>query len=207
MPSVEQILNGLKMIASSWKLLALFWHAVFGAFLLALALGLRPLKRQAGMLLVPPLLSVSALAWVAGNPFNGIVFAAFCALLLFFSVRLPREPVRIAPARFLLPGLALFVFGWIYPHFLDTSTFLPYLYMAPTGLIPCPTLSIVIGLALVLDGLGSRALCVMLGSAGLLYGAIGVARLGVRLDWGLLLGAVLILARAARRPLPADPAC
>jgi hypothetical protein len=137
------------------------------------------------------------MAWVAGNPFNGVAFAAIGALLFYLSVRLAAEPARIAPARFLFPGLALFAFGWAYPHFLETVSFLPYLYAAPTGLIPCPTLLIVIGLALVLDGLGSRALCVTLGIAGLLYGIIGVARLGVVIDWELLLGAAIILARAA----------
>jgi hypothetical protein len=137
------------------------------------------------------------MAWVAANLFNGVAFAALGALLLYLSVRLAAEPARIAPARFLFPGLALFAFGWAYPHFLETVSFLPYLYAAPTGLIPCPTLLIVIGLALVLDGLGSRALCVILGIAGLLYGIIGVARLGVVIDWELLLGAAIILARAA----------
>jgi hypothetical protein len=197
MPTIEQILNGLVEIANTWKVLAVFWHVYFGAALLALALGFRPGKRWAGLLLVPPLLSVSAMAWVAANPFNGIAFAALGALLLYFSAGLARDPARIAPARFLFPGLALFAFGWAYPHFLETLSFLPYLYAAPTGLIPCPTLLIVIGLALVLDGLGSRALCVTLGIAGLLYGIIGVARLGVVIDWELLLGAAIILARAA----------
>lgn len=197
MPTVEQILNGLAEVANLWKFLALFWHVYFAALVLALALGARPAKRLAGMLLAPPLLSASVMAWVAGNPFNGLVFALLAAMVLYFSARLPGGPVRIAPAWFLFPGLALAAFGWAYPHFLETSSFLPYLYMAPTGLIPCPTLSIVIGLALVVDGLGSRALCILLGAAGLLYGIIGVARLQVAIDWELILGAAIILARAA----------
>jgi hypothetical protein len=114
--------------------------------------------------------------------------------------------VRVAPAGFLFPGLALFAFGWAYPHFLDSVSFLPYLYRAPTGLIPCPTLAIVIGLALVLDGLGSRALCLALGVAGLFYGVTGVVRLGVVIDWTLLLGAAVLLARAALRPAMTKPA-
>lgn len=196
MPTVEQILNGLDEIANSWKILAVFWHVYFGAAMLALALGFRPGKRWAGLFLAPPLFSVSAMAWISGNPFNGVLFALIGFFVCYLAAGLPREPARIAPARFLIPGLALFAFGWAYPHFLDTASFLPYLFAAPTGLIPCPTLLIVIGLALVLDGLGSRALCVTLGIAGLLYGIIGVARLGVAIDWELLLGAAIILARA-----------
>ncbi len=113
---------------------------------------------------------------------------------------------RIAPVGFLFPGLALFAFGWAYPHFLDSAALLPYLYRAPTGLIPCPTLAIVIGLALLLDGLGSRRLCLALGIVGLFFGVFGVARLGVAVDWTLLLGAVVILARAALRPTMTGPA-
>jgi hypothetical protein len=201
MPAIAQILSGLKEIANSWKPLSMFWHVYFSAGVLALALGFRPMKRWAGLLLAPPLLSVSAMAWTVANPFNGAAFAVLGVLVLYFSARLPKEPARIAPPWFLLPGLALFVFGWTYPHFLETQSFLPYLYAAPTGLIPCPTLSIVIGLALVLDGLGSRTLCIVLGIAGLFYGIVGVVRLGVTIDWELLLGALIILARAfARKP-------
>ena len=48
----------------------------------------------------------------------------------------------------------LFVYGWIYPHFLGTISFLPYLFAAPLGLIPCATLVVVIVPALILNGLG-----------------------------------------------------
>jgi hypothetical protein len=203
MPTVEQILSGLKDIAVSWGAIAIFWHGYFGAIALALLFGLRPPKRLTGFLLVPPLVSVSVLAWIANNLFTGIVFAGLAFLLLFVTYRLGCDTVRIAPAGFLFPGLALFAFGWAYPHFLDSASLLPYLYQAPTGLIPCPTLAIVIGLTLVLDGLGSRALCLILGTVGVFYGVIGVARLGVVIDWTLLLGAVLILARAVMRPAQA----
>jgi len=196
MPSAEQILTGLKNISDSWGMLAILWHAYFAAIALALIFGVRPPKRLAGFLLVPPLVSVSVLAWITGNPFNGVVFAVLAVLLLLLAYGLGCEPARIAPAGFFFPGLALFVFGWAYPHFLGSAALLPYLYKAPTGLIPCPTLAIVIGLALILDGLGSRRLCLALGLVGLFFGVFGVARLGVAIDWTLLLGAAVILARA-----------
>jgi len=102
----------------------------------------------------------------------------------------------------MIPGIILFIFGWIYPHFLDTPSFLPYLYSAPIGLIPCPTLSIVIGLALVLNGLGSRALSLVLGLSGMFYGITGVTQLGVAIDLVLAPGAIMILVRAfaGKRP-------
>lgn len=200
MPMPAWILGGLQKTADSWPLLAILWHAYFAAFAVTLLFHMRPPKRLASFLLVPPLVSVSVLAWITGNPFNGVVFAALAVLLLLIGCGLGCEPVRIAPAGFLFPGLALFAFGWAYPHFLAGKSLLPYLYKAPVGLIPCPTLAIVIGLALVLDGMGSRRLCLALGVVGLFFGVFGVARLGVDIDWTLLLGAVVILARAALRP-------
>jgi hypothetical protein len=200
MPSVEQILNGLQEIVNARGGIAVFWHAYFGAFAVALLLGCRPRRRLAGLLLAPPLLSVSVLAWTARNPFNGIVFALLTLAALGLACKLTCEPARTAPAWFLFPGMALFAFGWAYPHFLETASFLPYLFRAPVGLIPCPTLAIVCGLLLVLDGLGSRALCLVLGVAGLFFGVFGVARLGVAVDWTLLLGSLVLLTRALLRP-------
>ena len=107
----------------------------------------------------------------------------------------------------MVPGLLLFLFGWAYPHFLETRPVWAYLYLAPTGLIPCPTLSILTGLVLILDGLGSRTICLVFGLAGLLYGVIGVFRLGVVIDAVLILGAFALLAVAfAKKPTPAIPA-
>jgi hypothetical protein len=56
----------------------------------------------------------------------------------------------------------------------------------------------VIGVALVVDGLGSRAWALLLAGAGLFYGVFGVARLGVTLDVGLIVGAVGLLARGVK---------
>ncbi len=196
MPSASEILHGLTIVARDWEGIAVFWHIYFAMIAVAVICGWRPRKRLAGFLLAPPLLSVSVVSLLAKNPFNGIVFAALAVLLPLIAIGLGCEPVRISPVGFLFPGLALFAFGWAYPHFLESTSLLPYLYKAPTGLIPCPTLAIVIGLALVLDGLGSRRLCFTLGVVGLFFGVFGVVRLGVAVDWTLLLGAVVILARA-----------
>jgi hypothetical protein len=190
MPTVEQILLGLKDVANNWRPLAIFWHAYFAALMIVLMTGFRPSKRLAGLLLGLPLLSVSLVAWASSNPFNGIVYALIGILFIYFSTRLPREKVQIAAGRMMIPGVILFLFGWAYPHFLNTSSFLPYLYSAPTGLIPCATLSIVIGLFLILNNLGSRALSLILGLSGLFYGTTGVFQLKVSIDLILLLGAI-----------------
>jgi hypothetical protein len=73
-----------------------------------------------------------------------------------------------------------------------------YLYAAPTGVVPCPSLSLVVGFALLSGGLGSRAWSLALAIAGLFYGLFGVARLGVRLDIVLVGGSAALLALALR---------
>jgi O-antigen ligase len=59
---------------------------------------------------------------------------------------------------------------------------------------------IVIALALLGNGLGSRVWSLTLVAVGLLYGWFGVLRLGVFLDVGLVGGAVALAASAFRSP-------
>ena len=193
MPTPEQILAGLHQIANQWQMLAIFWHLYLGVLVLSFAFGWRPSKRVVGILLSVPLLSVSVLAWMLANPFNGLVFAVVGVALLVVAARLPDEPIHFAPSWALGMGILMFVFGWVYPHFLDTESLLPYLYAAPMGLIPCPTLSIVIGISLMLEGLGSRAWSLVLGLTGVFYGLFGALRLGVAIDLILLVGALLLI--------------
>ena len=193
MPTPDEILSGLSEIANTWQVLAIFWHVYFGVLALLLLQGARPPRRVVGVLLGLPLLSVSVLAWINGNPFNGTFFAVSGIALIAISTRLSHDRVRVAPSWAATVGALLFAFGWVYPHFLNTSSVLPYLYSAPTGLIPCPTLSIVIGLALILGGLGARTWSLVLGVTGIFYGLFGSVRLGVLIDWVLSLGALTIV--------------
>jgi hypothetical protein len=192
MPSSRQILEGLTAIANDWQALAIVWHTLLGALLLALVLGWRPSKRLAGVLLAVPLASVSVLAWISGNPFNGILFAAASLALTALALRLPGEPVQFGPTVLVVTGVLLFAFGWVYPHFLKTDAWVRYLYAAPTGLVPCPTLSVVVGLALIVNGLESRAWALVVSATGVLYGVIGAFRLGVTIDLVLLVGAIAL---------------
>ena len=193
MPSNDQILASLKAIVNSWQIAAVLWHLYFAIIVAGLLSGARLIKRDFGILLALPLFSVSVIAWLSSNPFNGIVFALLGILLIYFSTKMPRESIDIAPAWLLLPGILMVIFGWVYPHFLETTSWWSYLYAAPTGLIPCPTLSIVIGFTLIVNKLGSPGYSITLGAAGLLYGLLGVFKLGVTIDWILLIGTVLIL--------------
>jgi hypothetical protein len=198
MPPAQEILAGLEAIANGWRTLAIAWHLALAAGLIALRVGWRPGRRLAGVLIASPLASVSVLAWLTGNPFNGTVFALVTATLVVVALRLPRDPIEIGPLWLLLAGIGLTAFGWAYPHFLQTDSWTTYLYAAPLGLVPCPTLCAATGLALVLGGLGSRGWSLVLAASGLLYGLVGWLRLGVTIDAVLLVGAVTLAAAVLR---------
>ena len=200
MPSSQQILEGLADVTNGWRSLAIAWHVVLGAFLSALLLGWRPGKRLTGLLLAAPIASVSALAWATGNPFNGTLFFVITAGLVGVALRLPSTSVRIGPPWLTIAGGVLIAFGWVYPHFLRTDSWAAYLYAAPLGLIPCPTLSAVAGVSLVVEGLGSTKWSLTLAAIGVLYGVIGVFRLGVVIDLVLLVGALTLVLVTVVRP-------
>jgi hypothetical protein len=75
------------------------------------------------------------------------------------------------------------------PGHRDGGSYLWYLYSGPLGVLPCPTLAFAIGVALLADGVGSRAWAALLAVVGLFYGTVGLAKLGVWLDAGLVIGA------------------
>ena len=204
MPTPYEILAGLTEVANRWIALAIAWHIALAIALAAVALGWRPTHRTASLLitLLPASVAVASLAH--GNPFNGIVFAATTVALLALAARDRRGPVAAVPRWSTWGGLALVAFGWVYPHFLTGSP-VQYLYAAPVGLVPCPTLSVAIGLALLAGGGGRRAWRLTLAGVGLFYALFGAARLGVLLDLGLLVGATLLAATAFVRLAPPVP--
>jgi hypothetical protein len=198
MPTPEQVLGGLGEIANTWRWLAVAWHVYFAVLVVGLVLGVRPSTRVSGTLVVVPLLSVGVLAWGSGNSFNGIVFALVGVLLLAISARLGNARVAIASPWASVPGMVMVAFGWIYPHFLEARSFVAYLYSAPTGLIPCPTLSAVVGFGLLLGGMGSRLWAWVVAVMGLFYGIFRAVRVGVSLDWVLSAGAVWLVVVGSR---------
>ena len=193
MPERQAILEGLTRIANDGAAFATAWHAVLTAVVVALLAGWRPSNRRAGRWLAVPLASVSVFAWGAHNPFNGTIFAVLALVLVGLAALGSAEPVTGSGRGVQAAGMALVAFGWVYPHFLVGRPWSDYAFAAPLGLIPCPTLSVVIGLSIVGRGLGNRAWCWALAAAGVFYAVFGVARLGVWLDVPLLIGAVVLV--------------
>jgi hypothetical protein len=129
---------------------------------------------------------------LSGNPFNGIVFLALSAGLAMAAFRVPDVPLRLDSRAWTVRGAAVVGFGTIYPDFLRTESWIAYLFASPFGVIPCPTLSVAIGMTLAITNLRSGIWVVPLLLAGVLYAAIGVFVLGVTLDWGLFIAAALL---------------
>jgi hypothetical protein len=192
MPAAESIHSWATAVANDWRWLAILWHVTLGAFLIVFVTAWRPSARLVGLALVLPVASVSVLAWLSGNPFNGLTFALLALLLLNAATRMPHTTATRASSRWVVAGAALVAFGWTYPHFLRTDTWTAYAYASPFGLLPCPTLSVVLGITLILGGLQSTGWNVLLVTAGVLYGVIGVFSLGVSLDLWLLGGAIVL---------------
>jgi hypothetical protein len=200
MPDSKAILSSLSSIANEAFVFALAWHLVVAIALLALLAGVRLRRRSAALLSYAPLVSVSAFAWAYANPFNGLVFTALTAALVWLALRAPNDWLTRSEGWESLLGVALVAFGWVYPHFLGARfPWTTYLFASPMGLLPCPTLSLVIGLTLLGSAPGGRASARILASAGLFYGVWGALRLGVTLDLVLLAGAVGLYS-ASRRP-------
>ena len=86
-------------------------------------------------------------------------------------------------------GTALVAFGFCYPHFTAGAWYRSF-YVAPIGLVPCPTLAILAGFTLLTGGHGSRAIPAVLAVWTAFYGAYGLLKLGVAIDVGLLAGMI-----------------
>jgi len=208
MPDPKTILDQLTLASNSAAGVAMGWHVALVVAVVALGLGWRPSNRLAGVMLAAPIGSAAAVMFTFGNPFNGAVLGVLSLSLALLALRLEARTASPAFTAARPAGILMIVFGALYPHFLQRGAPLAYLYAAPTGLIPCPTLSLVIGFALLAGGLGSRAWSLVLASVGLFYGVFGVARLRVYLDIPLILGAAALLILAIRQRrlamVPAD---
>lgn len=193
MPSAAEVLARLTMAANEYTAVAIAWHIVILSVSLALVTRrLLPSARAATLALTTPLVSVAVIAVASGNLFNGAVFGAAAIVLALLANRVRgriRPPSSVAAA----VGVGAIVLGLSYPHFLAAKTLFDYFYSAPTGLVPCPTLLVVIGFTLLGSGFGARGWSIVLASLGLVYGITGVLWLGVTLDVVLLVAALALL--------------
>jgi hypothetical protein len=196
MPSADAILAGLSDAANTWRMLAVLWHLLVAAVLFAYWTSGQLSNGSVAVVAIGLVVSVSLVSAVSGNPFNAAVFAGLAILLVSAASRARTARIRLEEPVWGIPGAMLVLFGMVYPHFLAARSWTEYAFAAPLGLIPCPTLAVVIGLTLMFRYYASIAWTAPLIVAGLLYGLVGVFALGVLLDVALLAG-TLVLANAA----------
>jgi hypothetical protein len=199
MPEAEEILASLERITNGATAVAIAWHVVLFVTFAAIVAGFRPSRRALAWMSLLPVLSVSAVAHWYEARFNGFVFVVLTAVLAFSIPRGKDEKIRRGPPWAVVLGSAMIAFAWTYPHFLDASRSpFAYLYAAPVGLIPCPTLSLVIGVTLVTGASTGTRGAIVLAAAGLFYGFVGLVKLNVEIDAVLVAGALGLLALALR---------
>lgn len=185
MPSSSEILSHLSFLSQSYIWLAILWH--LAVFSVMARKGWRPKQRHAAQLLLLPLVSVSVLGWIHGNPFQGLVFLILTFILGLISFQLANRPVSLHRKWTFPLGILALLYALVYPHFLEGKSTWLYLIAAPVGVVPCPTLSLVLGFSLLFSGFYSRAWQAVCAVSGLFYAAFGIFVLGVWLDIGLFL--------------------
>jgi hypothetical protein len=188
-----EILEGLQATVNDYSTIAIIWHAVFYILIILLLTIWKPTNRLFGTLLCIPLLSVAVISWISGNPFNGLSFSILAILILLSGLSASKEPISFTLFPSGVIGILMIVFGLVYPHFIEANSIIKYVYASPVGIIPCPTLSVLIGLVLLFKGFGSQPIIIALIVAGLFYGLVGVIKLNVKLDLFLLFGVIYLL--------------
>lgn len=200
MPDAAEILAGLTRVATTFWYVAVGWHVVVALVASALlSRRWRPDARWVAAACALPLASVAILAGLTGNPFNAIVIGATALALGVTGARAPEGSLSSTRRPVFVAGVLTLAFAWVYPHFLEGQPTWLYIVAAPMGLVPCPSLALVLGVGLCAGGFSSRAWSVIAGAVGIFYGLFGALRLGVWLDLPLVAAAVLTLL-TARRP-------
>jgi len=200
MDNAALVLRGLGELSEQFSLISGIWHVIFFAALVLLAAGWRPTHRQAGVVLALPAFSVSILSLLTGHYINGLIFAGLFLILMILSSRFKEEQVSTGWNIFSISGALMVLLAWLYTYFFQQGGFLPYLYGSPVGVIPSPTLSIMIGFTLLFNAFKSRVWALVLGLTGLAYGLVNAFWLGISLDYGLMAGSlILILIKVIRQ--------
>jgi hypothetical protein len=194
--SVEAILAAASAISNEWRGVATAWHAIYAVMVVAMVYRAIPAAAVASGL-AGSAISVAVLAWWSGNPFNATVFVVAGIIMLWLAIRMRSTAIVLGSRSAIVAGILLVAFGAVYPHFLAATSWTAYLYQAPLGLMPCPTLSAIAGVTLLMDGFGSKAWSRLVALLATFYGVIGVLVLGVAIDLVLIAAAVMLWAGPA----------
>jgi hypothetical protein len=193
MPTRQEILAGLTWLSNEYTGIAIMWHILTFMLIAALFAGWRPGNKLMVLMLSSLPMSVSLLSSLEGNFFNASVFAFLVVMAIYATLRAGNEKIRGNRSWPDIFGLLSLAFGLFYPEFLNTNSPVEFAYASPAGLIPCPTLAILAGFALLYRGLGSSLWAVTVATSGIFYGLFGVFYLGMYLDWFLVACSSILL--------------
>ncbi|MES1216147.1 MAG: hypothetical protein ABUT20_11575, partial [Bacteroidota bacterium] len=190
MPSTEEILRSLKHITIDFFPFAIGWHILIYTLILYFFIAKqKPSNRFMGFLSCFSLLSVAVFAWLAKNPFNGILFSLTALFLFLQTLRMPAQSIKYNSSLSIrAAGIFILASGLFYPHFSD-NRIIEYFYATPMGLIPCPTLLMIIGFHLIFRIEQNRSWKIGLIIISLFYGVFGFFKLRVTFDIILLIAA------------------
>jgi len=193
MPTRQEMLAGLIRLANTYTDIAIIWHIVTFILIGVLFAGWKPKNNMMILLLSSLPMSVCVFASLQGNFFNAAVFALLVIMSIYATVGSGNEVIKGNRSWPDIIGLLLIIYGLFYPEFLNANSLVEYAYAAPTGLIPCPTLAVLTGFALLYNGFGSVKWAMTLVISGMFYGLFGVFYLKMYLDWFLVAGASILL--------------
>lgn len=147
-----------------------------------------------------PAASVMGVAIAENNPFNAALFGLFWLLNTWGALRVEKsEPAARGSAWAVALGLLSIAYATAYGHFAAGPRALVQLVgHGPIGVLPCPTLAAIAGLALIFGGASSHGLQLTTAAWALFYGLVGVLWLKVTLDLGLVLAGLALLALGLR---------
>ncbi len=107
MPTPEEILNGLTLASNKFVFLSIAWHIIVLLFIALLIAGKRPSSKAIALGLIALFLSVSIVAMLVSNPFNGAMFMLASVWFIYISWKMPEENVIVKWDIVSLIGVAL----------------------------------------------------------------------------------------------------
>lgn len=197
MPPASTILEQLTTTTTELTFVAISWHFAILAIALALLARWRPSAPQTALLLISPALSVAIISAAYSSWFNAISFGLLALVLVVALDDIDLRWRLQGPGWSRWLGLALVAYGFCYPHFVAGGWYRA-VFAAPVGLVPCPTLAVLVGFTLMGRAGGSRAIPALLAVWTTFYALFGIFVLGVVLDVGLFVAAVGISALAVQ---------
>lgn len=191
MPSPRQILEQLTRLATEGRTLGLLWHVVVLAALAFVVARKWEGRASLAVATVFPMFTASLVAFATGNWVNGLVLDLGALTMIVISRKFAGTLIEIGrPIPFTI-GVATLLYALFYTHFTPIRSWTD-VWMTPIGVLPCPTMALVIGLGLMAGGFRSRAWSLTAAVLGLGYSLFGVFVLKVQWDLGLFAAAVVM---------------